>query len=55
MIITTSHRSAKKVLKNDPFWDEIRHLLEFKEIEADFYRNNEERLEEIMEKDTDEL
>ena len=37
-------------LKNDPFWDEIRHLPEFKQIEADFYRRNEEMLQEIKEK-----
>jgi len=36
-----------KQFKNDPFWDEIRHLEEFIEIEQEFDQRNEEILKEL--------
>jgi len=36
-------------MKRDPYWDEIRHVEEFIEIEQDFYERNEEMLKKIKE------
>jgi adenylate cyclase len=42
-------------IKNDPFWDEIRGTPEFKKVESDFYKKNDEMLRQIHENEKREV